>query len=303
MENTSVNNRWQSAKQKRYKAHIADVDGNLTSEKEKTEYLSDEIVKRIRKKLLAGIPFGVCRARSFRKNKMLDNIKNAVLDNLPEAAAKRFFLFPEQGTSAITFTTAPQGGVTTKEVDLAELFDILPGNKDILSDAYKAKLFDYLNKNLSVTASLEYKSPKKYGFLAAIKCNSPFSDEDYRKRIELITKEVNRLLASAFPAFSASCTRSSVYVAVKGACKELALKYFALLYNISKDEIVGTDDQGEKNGVGWPLTNHKAGFSTNTYDPESAFQIPLSLICGMKGKDAWLFLDDNLSYLSPDDIQ
>lgn len=31
--------------------------------------------------------------------------------------------------------------------------------------------------------------------------------------------------------------------------------------------------------------------------------IPLSLICGMKGKDAWLFLDDNLSYLSPDDIQ
>ena len=115
--------------------------------------------------------------------------------------------------------------------------------------------------------------------------------------------EVNRLLASAFPAFSASCTRSSVYVAVKGACKELALKYFALLYNISKDEIVGTDDQGEKNGVGWPLTNHKAGFSTNTYDPESAFQIPLSLICGMKGKDAWLFLDDNLSYLPPDDIQ
>lgn len=91
MENTSVNNRWQSAKQKRYKAHIADVDGNLTSEKEKTEYLSDEIVKRIRKKLLAGIPFGVCSARSFRKNKMLDNIKNAVLDNLPEAAAKRFF--------------------------------------------------------------------------------------------------------------------------------------------------------------------------------------------------------------------
>lgn len=42
MENTSVNNRWQSAKQKRYKAHIADVDGNLTSEKEKTEYLSDK---------------------------------------------------------------------------------------------------------------------------------------------------------------------------------------------------------------------------------------------------------------------
>ncbi|MFR8205902.1 MAG: hypothetical protein ACLU99_05845 [Alphaproteobacteria bacterium] len=95
---------------------------------------------------------------------MLDNIKNAVLDNLPEAAAKRFFLFPEQGTSAITFTTAPQGGVTTKEVDLAELFDILPGNKDILSDAYKAKLFDYLNKNLSVTASLEYKSPKNMVF-------------------------------------------------------------------------------------------------------------------------------------------
>lgn len=67
MGNLLIKNRWREAKQKRYKAHIADVDGNLTPEDKKTEYLSDEIVKRIRWKLLAGIPFGVCSARSFRK--------------------------------------------------------------------------------------------------------------------------------------------------------------------------------------------------------------------------------------------
>ncbi len=60
---------------------------------------------------------------------------------------------------------------------------------------------------------------------------------------------------------------------------------------------MGTDDQCAPMGVGWPLTRHSAGFSTNQYDIEAQPPYPVKQLCGETGKSAWMFLDDNLTYI------
>lgn len=297
MINLPIHTRWINALQKQYKAHIADVDGNLTEEKEKTERLSDEIINRIKQKLILGIPFGICSARSLRQGEILDNIQQDVINGLSKEAIKNFFVFPEQGTIAISFDVDSSGCVLKKELDLVNFFNIYKTDNNIINDITRHDLFNYLNKNIQTSNALQYKSSKKYGFLATVIKKENMPDQEYSSYVGNTTKEINRLLSKNDPIYEAFCTRSAIYVATKGATKELSLRYLSYLYNISIDEIVGTDDQGEITGVGWTLTHHKAGFSTNTYDINSNNQIPLSLVCQKKGKDAWLFLDDNLTYV------
>ncbi len=280
---------------KSYKAHIADVDGNLTDENEYATTLLPDIIQRIRNHLTNGILFGICSVRSFRPNELMDNIQKAITFELPDNALHKFFLFPEQGSTVISYKRDSMGQIQTHEQDLVSLFNIT--DKPVFEEQ-RNTLFQYLSSHPALTDVLSIVIIKKYGFIMKIKRQENLSDEAYKRFVKQTTTTINSLLAQKYPHYEASCSRTSVGVFIKGANKSLALRYMAQQFHLSIDEIVGTDDQCTPVGVGWPLTRHKAGFSTNQFDEQMPYPTPLKPLCGYTGKEAWLFLDDNLTYIA-----
>ncbi len=279
-----------------YKAHIADIDGNLTDENEINTSLENDIIERIRNRLSAGIPIGICSVRSFRPNDMMDNIQKAVLSELPDEAIHRFFLFPEQGTSVISFSRDTTGKVQVHQIDLVSFFNI---TETFVSEKETNAIFHDLNDEPQLADILTINTHKKYGFDLKIKRFPHFSDAEYANFVTQTTRTINELLAQKYPIYEAFHSRSSVCILIKGINKGLSLRYFAHLFQLNIDDIAATDDQCSSTGVGWPLTCHKAGFSTNKCEASSQWPTSLKQICGHTGKTAWLFLDDQLIYNAP----
>ena len=80
--NKQLLEKWEFLRQKTYKAHIADVDGNLTGTHENASSLSPLVISQIQKHLKNGVPFGICSARSFEDNPMLKSILTDVTNML-----------------------------------------------------------------------------------------------------------------------------------------------------------------------------------------------------------------------------
>ena len=281
-----------------YKAHIADVDGNLTETTVNATKLSPLVIQHIQKRLNANIPFGICSARSFSDNPMLISIRDDILNNLDDKQMKYFFIFPEQGACVIQFKKDKNKKLTEKEIDLVKYFR-LKGRNQIFKTLTRKELFQEIVENLSIQDTLIYKGDKKYGFIAQLNEQELVLDKSHQDKILSLTRKMADYVAKKHPLFEVLCTRKSIYVTLKGANKALAIRYFLKKYALTFSEIVGTDDQGTKEGVGFPLICHEAGFSTNIYEKELQRPFPVPLICKKTGVDAWFFLEQHLTYKSP----
>ena len=296
------NFRWHEVLSHLYKAHVADVDGNLVGENEPSDCLSDEIIKRIEQKLKKGIPFGLASARSFRPNQLLDNVQKKIMSDLPLSSAQHFYIFAEQGTQALWIEPDQNGRPIHRQLDLVQFFHRVPAGFLALTEDDRQKQFEKIKSALyknNKHFSLRYKSSKKYGFLARIESLIDSSKTPSQTEIKIITQQVRQILNSHYPDYEAFCTRTSLFVSLKGSSKKLSLEFLSSRYQIPIDDIVGTDDQADIYGVGWHLTQHKGGFSTNTFDPNAIYQIPLKKILHQTGKEAWMMLDNLLHYNSP----
>ena len=296
--NKQLLEKWEFLRQKTYKAHIADVDGNLTGTHENASNLSPLVISQIQKHLKNGIPFGICSARSFEDNPMLKSILAAVTNGLSNKEIKNFFIFPEQGASVLSFKFDKNKETIIKEIDLIKFFKI-KGHQDLFNTFSRQELYEKITTTLQIANELKYKGDKKYGFIAQLNEKDLILDQAHQDKIFNLTHLMSDYVQKEFPLFEVLCTRKSIYVTLKGANKALAIRYFSKKYHLDLGEIVGTDDQGTKDGVGYPLICHKAGFSTNIYEEKEAFPFPVSPICNKTGVDAWLFIEKNLKYNSP----
>ena len=293
-----IQKQWENILKKTYKAHIADVDGNLTGTHENASSLSPLVISQIQKHLKNGIPFGICSARSFEDNLMLKSILTDVTEGLSSNEIKNFFIFPEQGASVLSFKFDKNKNIITKEIDLIKFFKI-KGYKNLFNSFSRQELYKKIATTLKIDNELKYKGDKKYGFIAQLNEKDLILDQAHQDKIFNLTLLMSDYVQKEFPLFEVLCTRKSIYVTLKGANKALAIRYFSKKYNLNFDEIVGTDDQGTKDGVGYPLICHKAGFSTNIYEEKEEFPFPVSSICNKTGVEAWLFIEENLKYNSP----
>lgn len=293
-----IQKQWENILKKTYKAHIADVDGNLTKTTINASSLESDVISLIQKRLESGIPFGICSARSYADNPMLINIKNDVLGPLSNQAIKNFFIFPEQGALVICFSKNKKNEIITKEIDLVKYFKI-KGAKNLFDTTSRKALFDEIVTSLGLQNTLQYIGDKRYGFIAQLKEKEIIIDAQHQDKILYLTKKMSSYVQKNHPLFEVLCTRKSIYVTLKGANKGLSLRYFAQKYHLELGEIVGTDDQGTFEGVGFPLICHEAGFSTNIYEKERTYPFPVSVIAKKSGVDAWLFLEEHLKYQPP----
>ena len=296
--NKQLLEKWEFLRQKTYKAHIADVDGNLTGTHENASNLSPLVISQIQKHLKNGVPFGICSARSFEDNPMLKSILKDVTAGLSNNEIKNFFIFPEQGASVLYFKFDKNKETIIKEIDLIKFFKI-KGHQDLFNTFSRQDLYEKITTTLQIANELKYKGDKKYGFITQLNEKDLILDQAHQDKIFNLTHLISNYVQKEFPLFEVLCTRKSIYVTLKGANKALAIRYFSKKYHLDFDEIVGTDDQGTKDGVGYPLICHKAGFSTNIYEEKEGFPFPVSPICNKTGVDAWLFIEENLKYNSP----
>lgn len=293
---------WDRFQQSEFKGHIADIDGNLTPLNESCEMVCPEVITSIREKLMQGIPFGICSARSIRPGLIIENIRNAVVEDLPNEALQHFFLFPEQGSKAVWYERKGTE-LIPHEINLAKFFKIVPQSMDKITDEEREAVFGALSTTLEQKYGypvIKIKSEKDYGFQASIIKQVGMEDDNiYADYVKTITKEVNQILRQKGLDFEGFCTRTAVFVAKKDVNKELPLLFLSKVYGIPKEEIIGTDDQCDETGVGYSLTKHFGGVSTAYGDDKSTTQLNIAQICGKTGVEAWLFLDGHIKYKVP----
>lgn len=295
------NKLWKKFQQSEFKGHIADIDGNLTPLNKLCEVVCPEVISSIKEKLLQGIPFGVCSARSIRPGLIIESIRDAVVNELPNEALQHFFLFPEQGSKAIWYERN-KNGIIPHEINLVKFFKIIPQSVDNIMAEERESVFQTLAKALEQKYKyqvIKIKSEKDYGFQATVIKQDGMDEDQYTNCVKNITKEVNQILKTNKLDFEGFCTRTSVFVAKTGVNKELPLKFFSYIYGIPKEQIIGTDDQCDETGVGYSLTKHFGGVSTAYGDEKLTEQLNIATISGKIGVDAWLFLDERIKYITP----
>ncbi|HSQ97510.1 MAG TPA: hypothetical protein VLL98_02205 [Rickettsiales bacterium] len=292
---------WNRFQQSEFKGHIADIDGNLTPLDESCENVCNEVITSIKEKLIQGIPFGICSARSIRPGLIIENIRNSVIEGLPDEALQHFFLFPEQGSKVVWYERK-NDELISHEINLAKFFKVVPQSINKITVEEREFVFQTLAKTLEQKYGypvIKIKSEKDYGFQASVIKQEDMEDDFYAKYVKTITREVNDILKSSGIDFEGFCTRSAVFVAKKNVNKELPLRFISYVYGIPKEQIVGTDDQCDETGVGYSLTKHFGGVSTAYGDDKSTTQLNIAEISGKTGVDAWLFLDKHIKYKVP----
>ncbi len=288
---------WIAINQRIFKAHIADVDGNLTKAYENAEKLSDAVILAIQSFLKQQIPFALSSARPFKEGSLLFDIPKNVFNQLNDEALKFFFIFSEMGCTALSFYKDENTNICVHETDLVDFFQI--PNRDILKKLNKTALFDEIANALFLTDICYYKADKKYGFhlkLTDFAIKQTLQNPTY---ILNITHKINDYLQKNYPFLVAYCSRKTLNILLKGADKELSVRYLAQKFHLKLSEIVATDDQGTLEGIGYHLIKHAGGFSTNIYDKDLYPPFPLPLISNNNGVDAWFFLNEHLHYQSP----
>lgn len=305
-DNEDIWGRWLQATQKIYRAEISDVDGNLTptwgSE------VPDEVVRIFQDNLRAGIPQGIASVRSEEGAVGLREIENRILAGLDPDAVSKYIFFSENGTFAHWQEwDASAGAFVRRSMDIAQLFKKVPEGYVLTEEerrAVYASVEDFLSRRFGDKVT-DYKESKTYGFLASVIRNNEWSDREYSDRVAKATSEVIDFLAGSedpvLSGYDAMMTRTSIVIMKKGVNKSLAIQFFSDRYNLNLDEVVGTDDQASREGNGWFLTQHSAGFSTNESNLQGAFQIPLKEIFGVTGVDAWLRMHEFLKFKSPEE--
>ncbi len=292
----NIQDEWTKITQHVFKAHIADVDGNLTKAYENVQELSDNVISSIQEFLKRQIPFALSSARQFKEGSLLFNIPKAVFNNLSDEALKFFFIFSEMGCVALSFHREGER-LCTDQTDLVDFFKI--PNRDMLNTLNKTALFDEISNALLLKDVCYYKSEKKYGLHLKLTDSAIEINLKNPNYILDLVQKINTYLKENYPFLVAYCSRKTLNILLKGADKELSVRYLAQKFNIGINDIVATDDQGTKEGIGYHLIKHQAGFSTNIYEDGVYPPFPLTLISKNKGVDAWFFLNKHLEYTSP----
>lgn len=304
-ENEELYGRWLAATQRTYRAEISDVDGNITPSW--GSEVPDEVIQIFRENLQAGIPQGIASVRSEEGADGLRDIETRVLAGLDPQAVSNYLFFSENGTFAHWQSWDSKNGVFIRhKLDIAQLFGKVPEGY-VLEDGERKKVYaaleDYLTARFGEKIT-RYKEAKTYGFLATILRKPEWNDREYSEQVAKAASDTIDFLAQSedpvLSSYDAMMTRTSIVVMKKDVNKSLAIQYFSARYGISLEEIVGTDDQASREGNGWFLTQHAAGFSTNDGNPKSGTQIPLKEIFGVTGVDAWLKMHEFLNFRAPE---
>lgn len=294
----------------RYGAEVDDIDGNLTQPG--TSEVTDSVVKKVQNSIHAGNPRGFASGRAETRS---DEWRKLDVHDIEEVAARvraglspedlpKFMIFPENGSYAVWYEwNAQSGSAVRQEVDLAKHYGLVTQDFE-LTETERAELFKGMSALREETQGqpLVLREDKRYGFAAWLKSEGISSEQVSRQANELVPimqQFLDNHPNPKFHIFEVVATSVSVDLMVKGVNKTLATKFMAEKFGLKEEEIAATDDKASRNGNGWAWTNRLGGFSTDEHDPESADQVPLKLAIGVKGVEAWFFLQQRLQWKQP----
>ena len=307
--------RWELVKKKTFHAEIADVDGNLTPLQDvKAKEVPPDVIEIMKGRVLRGVPMALASVRSEDAVRGLKEIEDQVLKGVPEDKQHLFFLFPENGTFASWSEISPLSNkLVRRRVDLAKYFKLVPRDYVMLEEE-RQRLFQIVRTQVGGEEAglLSYHESKTYGFQIKVDREPGMIDQDYEQRVTRFTEATRNFLTSSedpdLNRFDVVKTRTSLLILPRGVNKSLSIRYFADRFGIKHGEIIGTDDQGEREGNGWYLTSHSGGFSTYGYNPRSNRQLPLTVITkeetgtALAGVDAWRYLNDHIKMEAPEPL-
>ena len=292
--------RLQEAIKKDYWAKIDDIDGNIT--RKGSAEADPRAIDKIRESLTQGIPRALASGRAEMISPEMRSLGSSDIEEVaaqirhglsPEELS-RFILFPEHATYATWIENGKR-----LEIDLAKKYGLVPSDFIFTpeeSEHFYSEIKKYLDKEFP--GAIKLKENMRYSFSMWLNIPQKGGMSDLANQM---TEKLQRFLADypnpKYHLFEPVATAESVDLIIKGINKSLALKFMAEKFSIPEKSIVGTDDKASKNGNGWGLASHEAGFSTREYDAESPTQIPLSLALGKEGIDAWLDLEKMLNFV------
>jgi len=298
-----------------YRAEIDDIDGNLTDPK--TAYVDAGDILTIQQIIRGGTPYVLASGRaerldnSFRQRARdlgadihdIEEVAVQIRKGLTEEEQKIFFIAPENGSFMKWYEDgAPQEvdvvGKYLKQDGLIPVdFEFTEETRQALYETVRQYLAQYFPDPFTLREDM------KYGFSMWLRRQDGWTEADVSSRSREMVARARSFLSEhenpIFRMFELISTSDTVDIMLKGVNKSLALRFIVERFGINEDEVVTTDDKASTEGNGWHLTRHRGGFSTKEYNPESEFQVPVSLVTGLTGRDAWRHLQEHLQFSQP----